>query len=128
MGGTIGAIRLYPPSITNFRVKGLNSGILVQRRVKYYSLTTTNRLLSLLNITHLLIRPKKHPILSKIIDFQPNCRPPKFWISELFRTAKSFYIGSSYVVRSPYLNKPREKRLSESWKNRNFSVKISIIF
>ena len=33
MGGTIGAVRLYPPSITNFRVKGLNSGILVQRRV-----------------------------------------------------------------------------------------------
>ena len=33
VGGTIGAVRLYPPSITNFRVKGLNSDILVQRRV-----------------------------------------------------------------------------------------------
>ena len=32
VGCTIGAVRLHPLSIANFRVKGLTSGILVQRR------------------------------------------------------------------------------------------------
>ena len=31
-GGKTGAVRLHPLSIANFRVKGLNSGILMQRR------------------------------------------------------------------------------------------------
>ena len=32
-GCTIGAVRLHPPSIASFRVKGLNSDVLVQKRV-----------------------------------------------------------------------------------------------